>query len=100
MSESVYQGDTVELEYAIENRSLNVNWQCVVNVKQAIDAPVLIDLNLSLNALESAFTGLLDTSPLVPGRYFVYAELSNVATSERTELHHSLLVRKQGVVPS
>lgn len=100
MSETVYQGDTLELEYTVENRNLSVNWQCVVQIKKSADEPALIDLNLDLNPQQTEFTGLMDTTPLAPSVYWVFAEMSNVATGERCEVHQRIVVRKQGVLPS
>ncbi len=98
MTDTIYQGDTIELEYAIENRTLSINWHCLVHVKKSTDTPALIELELDLNPQETEFTGLLDTSSLLPGSYGVYAELSNPATSERCEIHQRITIRNQGVV--
>jgi hypothetical protein len=96
MSETIYQGDTVALNYTIDNRGLSDNWRCRIQVKRSAADDVLQSQELSLNAGETAFIGQLPTVDLLPGSYFVYAQLDNAVTAESVELHNRLVVRQQG----
>lgn len=96
MTETIYQGDTVELDYTIENRNLSENWRCRIQVKTSINQPVLLTKELSLNTSGSKFVGQLQTASLTPGSYFVFAQLDNTVTGDSAELHNRLVIRQQG----
>lgn len=98
MSDIIYQGDTVELNYTIENRDLSENWRCRIQVKRSINEPVLLTKEIQLNANATAFIGQLSTASLPPSSYFVYAQLDNTGTGESTELHNRMVVRQQGFI--
>ncbi len=100
MSVSVYQGDTVELEYTIDNRDMNENWSCLVQVRAGLGKPVQHEQSLDLNLLNTHFVGLMPTSDLAVGSYAVYAQLDNALTGESCEIHDRLIIRHQGVTPS
>lgn len=96
MSASVYQGDSVQLDYRIDNRNLSDNWRCRVQVKANIGSAALISQDVALRLDATAFNGILPTAELPPGSYFVYAQLDNPETGESKELRNRLIVRAQG----
>ena len=96
MTDSVYQGDSVELNFAIDNRQLNEDWLCRIQVKTSPTATVVLAQTLPLNALGTKFTGTLSTSLLTPGSYFIYAQIDNATTNESVEIHSRIVVRQQG----
>lgn len=101
---SVIQTDTVALSYSVgegtqfDPYQVLTNWTCRVMVKTTKSASALIDMTITTkNADNTAFVGLLQTTSLSPGEYFLMAKLYNTVTTESKEIHQKLVVGERGV---
>ncbi|MCK4578873.1 MAG: hypothetical protein KAU50_08790 [Candidatus Marinimicrobia bacterium] len=99
----VKQGGSVPLSYGVADRSgdkdMSVNWTCRIQVKSDItdNAPIQDFTLTDFNGDNTRFLGLLQTAALNAGDYWILAELENIATGERGEVHGILEVQVQGV---
>lgn len=94
----VYQGDSIALGYNTDPEQDMTNWTVRVMVKKQLQESALIDQvvdDLSPDTLR--LVGLLQTATLLPGKYWLLAQMSNPATGESKEIHQRIQVNAQGV---
>ncbi len=97
-SVTVKQGDSVALSYSTKPKQDMSTWTCQVQVRENTGGAALIDITLIAESADTfSKIGLLDTTTLPPGSYYIYAQLDNAGTSESKEIHSSLIVEAQGV---
>lgn len=95
---TVRQGDSLNLEYALDGVTDLTGWTCRVQVRASYTGSALLDINLTeLRSGNSVIGGLMQTAALNPGEYILAAELANGSTGESREIHAELKVYPQAV---
>ena len=94
-----FQGDTVSLRYGVTPAQDMNNWDVRVVVKTSKSQTVPdLDLTLTQVSGDTFFKeGLMQTTSLDVGKYFLIAELFNPGSTERKEVHDTLKINEQGV---
>lgn len=95
---TVVQGDSVALAYATSPAQDMTTWTCQVMVKTSKNASALITQSLTSQSPDSlSKIGLLQTTSLSPGNYFILAKLSHTASGQSKEVQSRLTVEERGV---